>query len=138
MTYELIYETPSDERGNPIPDTIRAIVLEIDEFGIKTVNNIFEYTGTKRQLHAYINKQYDYKLPRAIDQTKPVAPTPEPPPIPRYGTPGGPRTWAYNANENCDDECIVYADTMEVAINLFGFYHSGEDPRSIRIMADNE
>lgn len=72
MSFELLYETPKDDHGNPVPEyPIRAIVFEIDEdTGYKSVVNILE-CKSKRAARYILNKRYSYgKLPRAIDRTE--------------------------------------------------------------------
>lgn len=58
--------------------------------------------------------------------------------IPRYGTPNGMHTFGFLVNENLETESIVYAETLIRAIGIFRFYSNGNEPWSIRFMADNE
>jgi hypothetical protein len=135
---EIIYETPSDEKtGDPIPNLVRAIVLEIDDNGIRMVDNIFE-CNTKRAVRSLLKTYYSgQKLPRAIDRTRP-APTEAALPeymnfvTERYGTPGG-NTFPYLM----DKTEIAYAPSMKEAYELFLQQHDHE-PYSIQLMADNE
>ena len=137
---EIIYETPSDEKtGDPIPNLVRAVVLEIDDNGIRMVDNIFE-CNTKRAVRSLLKSYYaDRNLPRAIDRTVLVKRVQEevlPQVTRRYGKPGM-TSFPYFVEGVGANTYIVYAPTIMDALVEYQKHHT-YDPYSIRLMADNE
>jgi hypothetical protein len=139
MKHEIIYETPSDERtGEPLPNVVRAVVLEIDENNVRSVSNIFE-CNSKRAVRRLLNTYYDYKLPRAIDRTVFVKRLQEealPQVTRRYGKPGV-GSFPYFVEGVGANTYIVYASTIMAALVEYQKHHT-YGPYSIRLMADNE
>jgi hypothetical protein len=139
MKHEIIYETPSDERtGEPLPNVVRAVVLEIDENNVRSVSNIFE-CNSKRAVRRLLNTYYDYKLPRAIDQTvyaKRLQEEALPQVTRRYST-GGFGKFPFFVEGVGANTYIVYAATIMDALVEYQKHHT-YGPYSIRLMADNE
>jgi hypothetical protein len=61
--------------------------------------------------------------------------------VPRYGTPGGIKTFSWLVNEHLPDECIVYAPDAIAALDLWMKSTWNARPSAIwgiRFMSDNE